>query len=251
LRAGNEIFSEFLMGSIFSDFFFNLSLLSPAVVGMGMTTPLIVHIAKEELRNIGRTIGIFYGLNIFGAAIGAFVTGLVLIESIGLTGSTYLAALFNIIIGLVALALVNAEIACAGIVHGVADRVKRATFPCYRRSCGRGNDGKMDQRIGWVPAFAGMTVRECFGLGAAFRRLALPSFSRKREPIRWFAQTRRLTSGAGLVQYLLCSVAQIQLRSVALEAWYEPSNCPTLSHCDRTLPTPGHRSLHRIGLDRS
>lgn len=114
LRAGNEIFSEFLMGSIFSDFFFNLSLLSPAVVGMGMTTPLIVHIAKEELRNIGRTIGIFYGLNIFGAAIGAFVTGLVLIESIGLTGSTYLAALFNILIGIVALALVNAEIAYSG-----------------------------------------------------------------------------------------------------------------------------------------
>jgi predicted membrane-bound spermidine synthase len=84
-------------------------MLAPAVIGMGMTTPLIMHVAKEELKNIGRTIGIFYGLNIFGAAIGALISGLVLIETFGLTGSNYLAALLNIGIGCVALLLIRTE----------------------------------------------------------------------------------------------------------------------------------------------
>ena len=83
--------------SLTADFLLNLGLMALPIVGMGLTTPLIVHVTKESLANIGRTVGMLYGWNIAGAAIGAFLTGLVLIELAGLKGTTYFAAAANIV----------------------------------------------------------------------------------------------------------------------------------------------------------
>jgi len=64
---------------------------------MGLTTPLIVHVAKHRLDDLGRVVGRLYSWNIAGAAIGAAVTGLVLIEALGLQGTTWLAAGLNVL----------------------------------------------------------------------------------------------------------------------------------------------------------
>ncbi|MDR2488875.1 MAG: hypothetical protein LBD42_05220 [Desulfovibrio sp.] len=85
--------------SLTADFLLNLALLAFPVIGMGITTPIAVHVAKKSLSNMGRTAGTLYGWNIAGAAVGSIVTGLVLIEAVGLKGTTYFAAAANVAAG--------------------------------------------------------------------------------------------------------------------------------------------------------
>lgn len=97
LRGANERLASVYGDSVGLDFMTNLILLSVPVIGMGLTTPLIVHVAKHRLDDLGRVVGRLYSWNIAGAAIGAAVTGLVLIEGLGLQGTTWLAAALNIL----------------------------------------------------------------------------------------------------------------------------------------------------------
>lgn len=97
LRHTNEWFANFRTDSVVADFLLNLGLLAVPIIGMGLTTPLIVHVAKRELSNIGRTVGVLYAFNIAGAAAGAFLTGLLLIELYALSGTAIIAACLNFI----------------------------------------------------------------------------------------------------------------------------------------------------------
>ncbi|MCO6409068.1 hypothetical protein GTW23_12865 [Hoeflea alexandrii] len=99
LRSANAWWATVGMESLLADSILNFVLLAPPVIAMGMTTPLIVHLVKSRLDNLGRVVGRLYGLNILGAAVGALVTGLVLIELIGLGGSVRVAAFLNIVVG--------------------------------------------------------------------------------------------------------------------------------------------------------
>lgn len=103
LRATNAAFATLGIDSVWVDFFLNMLVLALPIIGMGMTSPLIVHIARQALGNFGRTVGSLYGLNILGAATGAIVCGLVLIEWLGLQGVTVLAAILNLIAAAAAL----------------------------------------------------------------------------------------------------------------------------------------------------
>jgi hypothetical protein len=100
LRAVNAWSAGLGGDSVLLDSIINLAVLAPPVIGMGMTTPLIVQLAKRGLSDLGQVVGTFYGLNILGAALGALVTGLVLIEVVGLQGTTVVAGVLNIAIGL-------------------------------------------------------------------------------------------------------------------------------------------------------
>jgi spermidine synthase len=100
LRSANAWLAAAGGDWLVADVMLNLLLLAIPVIGMGMTTPLIVEVAKNQLSDLGRTVGRFYGLNILGAAVGALLTGLVLIELIGLSGVTILAACLNIGVGI-------------------------------------------------------------------------------------------------------------------------------------------------------
>ncbi len=126
LRAANGVFGLNGVDSVWADFAFNLLLLAPPIVGMGMTTPLIVHAARQALNNFGRTIGFLYGLNILGAAAGALVCGLVLIEWLGLQGVTQMAALLNL------LAAAAALLALRGFQPEVANEKCAAHIPFGR-----------------------------------------------------------------------------------------------------------------------
>lgn len=97
LRAANGAFALTGVDSVWADFALNLALLALPIIGMGMTTPLIVHAARQALENFGRTIGFLYGLNILGASAGALVCGLVLMEWLGLQGVTQLASVLNLL----------------------------------------------------------------------------------------------------------------------------------------------------------
>jgi spermidine synthase len=99
LRSANAWWATLGLDSLLADSALNLVLLAPPVIAMGMKAPLVVHLVKSRLDNLGRVVGRFYGLNILGAAVGALVTGLVLIEIIGLNGSVRAAAFLNIVVG--------------------------------------------------------------------------------------------------------------------------------------------------------
>lgn len=100
IRSANAFMGEIGYGSLLFDAIFNLSILALPVIGMGMTTPLIVQCARRHLSDLGRVVGLYYGLNILGASFGAIATGLLLIELLGLFGTTLVAAAINILIAI-------------------------------------------------------------------------------------------------------------------------------------------------------
>jgi spermidine synthase len=81
-----------------------LLLLVPATL-MGGTLPILIRWATESLRGIGGRVGIFYGANTFGAVLGCFLAGYVLIEQVGVTGATRVAAAANLVVAAVAILL--------------------------------------------------------------------------------------------------------------------------------------------------
>ena len=70
---------------------------------MGMSLPFLIHGTVYNYKNASATIGILYGVNIFGAVTGAFATPWLIIPAVGIKGATFLAAACNIGAGLFAL----------------------------------------------------------------------------------------------------------------------------------------------------
>ncbi|HET6823215.1 MAG TPA: fused MFS/spermidine synthase, partial [Anaerolineales bacterium] len=72
---------------------------------MGMTLPLLTQSFVDRVEVSGRVIGLLYGINTLGAAIGTVLAGYVLIGFYGLDGTAYIAVLLNGLVGLFAFAL--------------------------------------------------------------------------------------------------------------------------------------------------
>jgi len=100
IRFSNTFLASLLQNSsIYIDFIVNLIILILPIFLMGMSTPLIIHIMRNYFEKTGLLVGIFYGVNIIGAACGALVTGLFLIELFGLMGATRIAVIIDMLIG--------------------------------------------------------------------------------------------------------------------------------------------------------
>ncbi len=74
-------------------------LLLPPTFLMGGTLPVLSRFIVKSRKRIGRGLGLLYSLNTLGAVLGSFLTGFVLIKNLGLAGSTALAIVFNVVIG--------------------------------------------------------------------------------------------------------------------------------------------------------
>jgi spermidine synthase len=61
----------------------SLALFGPALFLLGCVSPYLVRIAAREMRNIGRTVGVFYAISTVGSFAGTVVTGFVLIAYFG------------------------------------------------------------------------------------------------------------------------------------------------------------------------
>jgi predicted membrane-bound spermidine synthase len=81
-----------------------LTLAIPTLL-MGTSLPFLVRAMVGEARTAGRTIGVLYGINLLGAAVGAFLTPWVLIRFYGVRGAVLWAAAGNAAAGLLAVAL--------------------------------------------------------------------------------------------------------------------------------------------------
>lgn len=73
----------------------------PPTVLMGGTLPLFCRQYVVNESRISRPVGLLYGLNTLGAAVGCATTGFFMIPRIGVTTTIYLAATLNILIGLI------------------------------------------------------------------------------------------------------------------------------------------------------
>jgi spermidine synthase len=81
-----------------------VSLLIPTCL-MGMSLPFLVQAAVHDLRFACQTIGVLYGINILGAAFGAWLAPWVLIRHFGIDGAIWFGAGANITAGVLSLLL--------------------------------------------------------------------------------------------------------------------------------------------------
>ena len=81
-------------------------LLTPITFLMGGTLTLLIrYLVASDLSRTGWRVGVLYGVNTAGAALGAFTTDLVLIPSLGIFGTEMLAVAVNLVAGAGALIL--------------------------------------------------------------------------------------------------------------------------------------------------
>ena len=80
---------------------------------MGMTLPLLTQSFVDRVEISGQIIGLLYGINTLGAALGAVLAGYVLIGFYGFDGAVYVAVLLNTLVGLFAFILSRWQFALA------------------------------------------------------------------------------------------------------------------------------------------
>ncbi len=95
----NRLFEHFVSYSLLTFLGCCLLLVAP-VICMGATLPVLCRFYVTRLAHLGTHTGRLYGLNTFGAATGALVTGFWLIQGLGTTGTLILAVALNGVIGL-------------------------------------------------------------------------------------------------------------------------------------------------------
>lgn len=80
------------------------ALLLPTIL-MGMTLPILVAFYTGRQQTLGRSVAVLYGANTVGAAFGALLAGYIVIPALGVSRTTLVAALLNLVVALVAIEL--------------------------------------------------------------------------------------------------------------------------------------------------
>jgi spermidine synthase len=70
---------------------------------MGATLPLLARFATDRVSAAGDRVGTLYALNTAGAVFGTWLCGFILLPGLGLSATTWIAALTNVVLGAVAL----------------------------------------------------------------------------------------------------------------------------------------------------
>jgi spermidine synthase len=83
----------------FIQFILNFSVLLIPTTLMGSTWPVVNKAYIRHMENIGKGTGTLYSVNSFGAILGSWAAGFILIPWLGIKGSSIFAAVLNLIIG--------------------------------------------------------------------------------------------------------------------------------------------------------
>ena len=94
-------------------FLASAALLALPTTLMGATLPLLSRFTTQRLESMGRDLGRLYALNTLGAALGAALTGFLLVPSLGVQTTLWAAAGGNLLIGALAFVLPDASSASA------------------------------------------------------------------------------------------------------------------------------------------
>ncbi|MCB9365884.1 MAG: fused MFS/spermidine synthase [Calditrichaeota bacterium] len=100
-------------GSVFNNFDETMTLVKTAVIMigptlmMGVAVPLAIQICRKGANKEGTSVGTVYAVNTFGAILGAFIAGFVLLPEIGLQRGILLVASLNLIAAVLPLLAVS------------------------------------------------------------------------------------------------------------------------------------------------
>ncbi|MBT3295346.1 MAG: fused MFS/spermidine synthase [Verrucomicrobia bacterium] len=94
---------------------------------MGSTLPLLARYVGRVQERLGYSVGRLYALNMFGAAVGTFLAGFVVIRALGVWGTIYAAAGLNLLVALAAWHLSRGETAAAGEARDTAEPTPSAS----------------------------------------------------------------------------------------------------------------------------
>jgi spermidine synthase len=89
--------TSFYVFSLIRFLFSMLLLLIPATF-MGATLPVLTRFFTQSPERIGWSVGTLYAINTFGAVLGAWSSGFLLIPGLGVTRTIYFASLFNLLV---------------------------------------------------------------------------------------------------------------------------------------------------------
>lgn len=103
-------------------FLVSATLLALPATLMGATLPLLSRFMTQRLERMGRDLGRLYALNTLGAALGAALTGFLLVPSFGVQTTLWTAAVANLLIGGTAFALARTPIAPPTSAPTMSDR---------------------------------------------------------------------------------------------------------------------------------
>jgi predicted membrane-bound spermidine synthase/tetratricopeptide (TPR) repeat protein len=95
LQALGDSFSLFLSVQLLLS---ALVMLLPTVF-LGMTFPLVARLFTQSLYRVGSSVGISYAANTFGAILGAFAGGFILIPTLGVQTAIVFAVIVNLLVG--------------------------------------------------------------------------------------------------------------------------------------------------------
>jgi predicted membrane-bound spermidine synthase len=178
----------------------HLAALLPPTLLMGMSLPLLVRAMLRDVSTAGRTIGYLYGINMLGAAAGAFAAPWLLLPWGGIPGAVRVAAAGNVLAGLGALVLAGSTSAGKAQPEASLDSVTqdRATHPfgLWLSLYALSGFVALSLEILWFrlvdvavksTAFTFGTVLGTYLLGsAAGCLLAVPRVARLRQPLATF-----------------------------------------------------------------
>lgn len=91
------------LGTIPAILLLSTVLLSPALILLGATSPLIISLLADRIEDSGRAAGLIYGVSTIGGILGTFIAGFFLIPWLGLTLTTLIGGLLLIALPLTAL----------------------------------------------------------------------------------------------------------------------------------------------------
>lgn len=100
------------------------ALLFVPVFLMGATLPLLAKFVNTAAKVRGLRVGALYTLNTFGAVAGCFVTGFFLIQHFGYTQTTLIGAAANVLIGVLAIAMMRTRLADIPAQYPVTEDVE-------------------------------------------------------------------------------------------------------------------------------
>lgn len=115
------------------DLFLASALLLIPTFFMGLSTPMLIGSIRQRTRGSGELVGRVYGANVFGAALGAFVSGLMLIELFGLRTTSWIAAAANFAAAWLAMQFARSEKLAPDPVHQTdpSVQIRRIVPPAF------------------------------------------------------------------------------------------------------------------------
>ncbi|MCK4513085.1 fused MFS/spermidine synthase, partial [bacterium] len=175
---------------------------------MGATLPVLSKYFTTKYDNLGMTVGRLYAVNTFGAVIGSFAAGFVLMPRFGIIGTVFIAAGINIVVSVLVFARYRREKAEEGRGHSPGIRKRDAKLrDASKPAQGARSDERPSSERETKPELMQPESRN-WVLGLVLMALACSGFAALVYQVAWM-RTLSLTIGSSVYAMSLILTAYI------------------------------------------